>query len=285
LFPRRTLIDGKHYRAGIAGDFAVDREHRGVGPALSLQRAAVSNCRERRFDVLYGFPNRRSQSILQRAGYKAVADVLRMTKPLRSRYYLKRRIETPFVTRALSRPVDFVIRLISGEYHRNQNRYSFETPSFFDERFDDLWKKGSTRFPIIGERTSSYLNWRYARSPHVTYSVFALTPKGDDALLGYIVYHIRENKANIADLFSLDLDVTLDLLISGFINHLRKNCIDSVTVCYAGTQVFINKLLDHGFSIREREGKIVVYSPSDNPLYAFLLNKENWYLMPGDNDI
>jgi len=278
------LIDGKYYRAGIAGDFAVDREHRGLGPALSLQKAAVSHCRERRFDILYGFPNNRSQSILLRAGYKVVADIFRMTKPLRSRYYLKRRIETPFITRALSRPVDFAIKLISGNYHKNQEQYSLESPSFFDERFDDLWKKASTRFPIIGERTSSYLNWRYMRSPHVTYSVFALT-KGEDTLVGYIVYHISENKANIADLLSIDCDATLDALISEFINHLRMTGIDSVTVCYAGAHTFMNKLMDHGFSIRDREGKIVVYSPSDTPRHPFLLNEENWYLMPGDNDI
>lgn len=285
VFPRQLLIDGDTIRAGIAGDFAVDPKHRGFGPALSLQKTAVAHCSERTFSVLYGLPNKQSRSVLLRAGYRTVADVYRMTKPLRSWYYLSRRIEMPFITRALSRSVDVVFRLLSWKDSSRHETYALETPPAFDARFDELWNKASTHFTVIGERSSSYLNWRYRSSPHETYSIFSLVRKDTRSLLGYIVYHTNENKANIADLLSLDLDSTLDTLLSAFISHLRKSFVDSVSVSYAGTRLFLKKLLNYGFFIRDREGKVVVYAPADVAAHAIVLNEENWYLLSGDNDI
>lgn len=285
LFPRRISINGKICIVGIAGDFAVDKEHRGLGPAMPLQKAAISHCRDKNFFLLYGFPNKKSASILLRAGYKRLGDVFRMTKPLRSQYHLKKHFDAPVLTRALSKPIDFAIRLITKNQYKNNTRYTFEVPSLFDERFDDLWKRASTRFAIIGERSSSYLNWRYKRSPYNAYSIFALISNGGNSLLGFIVYQTAQNKTNIVDLLSLDLEKTFDSLMSEFINFSSRISVDSISICYAGSQAFVKKITEYGFSIRDRDEKIVIYTQADAPLHDFLSQEDNWYLMQGDNDI
>jgi hypothetical protein len=286
LFPRRILINGETFLAGIAGDFAVDKNYRGFGPALLLQKTAISYCNGKYFDVLYGFPNKQSELVHLRAGYKVLGDVLRMTRPLKSYYYLKKYIDIPIITKTVSKPIDLGMRILSKEGHyKRPNGYAFEILISFDERFDELWKKVSAQFPIIGERSSSYLHWRYIQSPHKDYHIFTLTKEEDRKILGYIVFHITENKVYIDDLLSIDMEETLDYLMSEFLIFQKKKGIDSVSISYTGKQVFIRKLKEYGFSIRDKKDRIIIYAQSNSQFLSNLLDIENWYLLPGDNDI
>lgn len=286
LFPRRIVVNGKIYLSAIAGDFVVDINHRGLGPALLLQKAAVLSCSRGTFAMLYGFPNKKSETVLLKAGYKVLGDCLRMTKPLRSEYYLQKHIKTSAIRKALSKPVDLTAKVMSKEsYYRHNRKYAVETPLFFDERFDELWGKVSTLVPVIGERSSSYLNWRFKRSPQHDYFVFALTLKENASLLGYIVYSVADNKIAIADLLSIDMDKTFDSLLAEFLISQRKKGISSVSLNYMGTHLLIDKLKEYGFSIREKINKVLFFTSPESPFQSRLSDKENWYLLPGDNDI
>src|SRR5215469_16714144 len=75
LFSRRLLIDGVTFRAAVAGDFAVDPEHRSLYTAVGLQRAAARASLDDHFDVLYAFPNDTSRPIQIRAGYKVIGSL------------------------------------------------------------------------------------------------------------------------------------------------------------------------------------------------------------------
>jgi len=285
LFPRRVAINGKYHLAGLGGDFAVNKEHRRVAPALLLQNAAISKCNEGEFDFLYGFPNKESEPVDLMLGFK-MFDVLRMTKPLRSYYYLKNHFNSPAVARMISRPIDLAIKIFSKETrYKRHGGFKAEMLSSFDGMFDKLWEEASTRFAIIGERSSSYLNWRYVRSPYNKHCVFVLRGNGNGNILGYIVFHIIENRTYIDDILCFDMDETLDSLLSQFLLFERKEGVDSVSISYTGTQLLVKKLQEFGFSIRDKEGKAAIYVPLDSPLTSCLVEKENWYLMPGDNDI
>ena len=85
LFPRRLLIDGAAVSAAVAGDFAVEAEHRTLFPAMSLQKSALQACREGRFDMIYAFPNDMARLVQLRAGYVSVGAVRAGIRPLRTR--------------------------------------------------------------------------------------------------------------------------------------------------------------------------------------------------------
>lgn len=286
LFPRRILIRGKCRTAGIAGDFAVDKEYRAFGPALALQKTAVSSCCQKGFNLLYGFPNKQAELMHQRAGYRFLGNLVRMTKPIRSQYYLKRYLKSETVARLLSKPVDFAMRLRSKEnYYRRPETLSVEIVSTFDSRFDELWARASSQYALIGERESGYLNWRYTCSPHRKYSTFGLMGKRDGTLIGYIVFYSTANKVHIADLLALDLEDAFDSLLSEFLLFLRKEAIESVSILYLGSEVLRRRLEEYGFSMRDTEAKIIVYADPDFPLLADVSNKDNWYLLEGDKDL
>ena len=130
-----------------------------------------------------------------------------------------------------------------------------------------------------------YLNWRYIRSPHHDHSVFTIADKPDSEILGYVVFHTDENKTFIDDMLCLDMNKTLDSLLSEFLLFQRENGMESVSVRFAGTRLIVDKMQEFGFSVRDKEDKVTVYVPPDSPELSFLLEEENWYLMPGDKDI
>lgn len=285
LFPRKIFIDGKQINAGIAGDFVVDKNHRALGPALSLQKAAVFHCNGNEFAILYGFPNKQSESVLLRAGYKILGEVVQMTKPLHSYYYIKRYINIPVITKALSNALDFLMKNHPKEiYKKTSNQYSFIILSSFNQTFDVLWDKASTRFIFIGERNSSYLNWRYKESPHNKHNIFALISKDDSKIFGYIIFSLTENRAQIADILFQKDDI-LDTLISSFINMQRRQGVDSISINIAGNRSFVDKLKEYGFSLRSRERKILIYTSSNFLIPLPEIENGNWYLTSGDNDI
>lgn len=286
LFPRRVFVHGKQMIAGIAGDFVIDREHRTLGPALLLLKAilSISNGKETPFNFLYGFPNKISEPVLLKAGYKILGEIHSLTKPLRSHYYLKKHANIPFITRGLSFFVDFGLKIFSKKNFRN-NDFEVDILTSFDHRFDIFWASVSNQFAMIGERTSSYLNWRFIKSPHKNYHAFAQIQKKDRAISGYIVYNITDNKAYIADLLFLNLNEVFDSLLLEFLLYQRSRGIDAVSINFMGSHALMEELRKYGFSIRESGNKVVIYPMSNSYINTNIFDKRNWYLTSGDNDI
>lgn len=286
LFPRRLSMNGKTIIAGIAGDFSVAQQHRVFGPALSMQDSVISCCDGEKFDVIYGIPNKQSEKVFLKKGYKLLGNVLEMTRPLSSYYFLKKRCAISVIVKIISKPVDIVCKLLSKEsYLKCPDDLGTEILTSFDERFDNLWTRASNQFSIIGERNSTYLNWRFASSPHGNYRIFILSKRKNDELLGYIVFRICEDGVYIDDLLAIDMEARLDLLLSEFLRFQKRKGIQFVSISFMGSQIFVEKLQKFGFSIRSEDDKVIIYVPSDSEYSPYLLEKENWYLMHGDNDV
>ncbi|AKT36317.1 GNAT family N-acetyltransferase [Chondromyces crocatus] len=95
FYPRHTVVAGERLRAGILGDFAVDKAHRTAGAAMAVQRAIAQGARAAGAEVLYAFPNRASFPIFQRCGYTKVADAAMWVKPLSAAYKLQELASAP----------------------------------------------------------------------------------------------------------------------------------------------------------------------------------------------
>ncbi len=285
VFPRRFLIEGKYVLGGITGDFAMDKNYRFLGPALQLQKATLTASNENPFNFLYGYPNDRSEPVQRRVGFKIVGSTYRLVKVLKSNFYAGRYFTLPIIGKLFSRSVDLMLKALSKEtYYIKRRNFNFELLTNFDERFDDLWKKASHHYTIIGERTSEFLNWRFTQCPYRKYRIFVLTQKGTEEIIGYVVYCVTKNSVRIVDLLAVDMDRYIDALLSKFLLFQRRKGIDSVSIIYLGNEDLVNKLKKYKFYLRENERKIVAYIDSRSPISSCLLNKKNWYLTEADND-
>ncbi|MDO8467185.1 MAG: hypothetical protein Q7S83_03555 [bacterium] len=72
----------------------------------------------------------------------------------------------------------------------NDSGLNFESVSKFDSEVDALWESVSQRYPISIERSSKYLNWRYAEHPMTKYHIFSANAGNE--MKGFIVLRIDE---------------------------------------------------------------------------------------------
>lgn len=282
LFPRRININGRTILAGIAGDFAVNQEHRNLNAAIKLQRAVVACLGQNSLEFIYGISNRKSEPAQLRAGYVLLGKIERWAKLLKIRKYFK----PPFPHWLISRPLDSILRALSRETrYRKGESYTVHRLEFFDQRFDHLWDKASKQFKIIGQRSKEYLNWRYGKSPHRNYHIFSLIHKDTQEIWGYIVYYLQDQVCFIADMLFLDFGSTFETLLSEFILYLRGQDVESISILLFGCPTLAEKLRSFGFHPREEDSSVMIYLDKNYPCSDFILNRNNWLLLEGDRDI
>lgn len=286
LFPRRMFVEGKSVYGAIAGDFAVDKEHRAYGPALKLQRTIQSAHKDTGLEFIYGVPNKLSEPIFLRTGYSELGKYSRFIKILKAEYKLRQYLPPASVTRMFSGIIDLGLKGFSREIrYRRPRNVSIEMPAFFDERFDLLWKKVFSQFKIVGERNSKVLNWRYKESPHHDYRIFALIDH-EQYIDGYIVYYTENSACYIADVLFVDSESIRDSLFAEFILYMRREGIGSISIHYLGGGLLSRQLRNFGFFlVKEEDSSVLVYSDKTSPLTPYLLQGDNWYFLEGDIDI
>ena len=284
LFPRVILVKGDPVYAAIAGDFAVDIQHRNLITALSLQKEIRSKIYDTNFKFIYSLPNEQAKGIFLRLGHRKIGRFTYFIKPLKSEYQNNKHIHSLLRFKIFARVVDIFIKNFAKEKrYKTTLKYSIITPEYFDDRFDVFWKNVSNHFTIIGERTSFFLNWRYIQSPVKNYKIFCLSDEHND-IIGYIVYYLEDNMCYIRDmLFEPSTEVICSLL-ADFSRFIRMKGVGSITVDYLGSSLFEKKLREFNFLPIKNETDLLFYSPdmADNP---DLLKKENWHFFAGDNDV
>ena len=153
--PDPLRVAGQLLPAAIGGDFAVDEDHRGFGPAVALQRATTSVLLERNLKCAYGSPNSSSEPIVGRAGYADVGRLTRFVKLLTARPFVDRYIRRPRLARLASRGRSAVSVLSRERLHRSSARFSIDLPEPSTTACD----------PVGGRSLSSWCDKRAKRRP------------------------------------------------------------------------------------------------------------------------
>ncbi|MFQ5736280.1 MAG: GNAT family N-acetyltransferase [Thermodesulfobacteriota bacterium] len=287
IFLRDITVNGTPAKAGIAGDFAVDKKHRTFGPAIAMQKSLLASLGDEGVDIVYSIPNESSGPLLARLGYREIGKYHRYVKLLKAEYRENRNILPSAFKGIASGIADLTLKTISKEFrYRRPGAVAVETPESFDARFDELSAAAGERPGIVGARGSSFLNWRYNESDYRDYRVFAVTGEAG-ALLGYIVYYKDENVAYVADMLcDPDRSDAVKVLFSEFCIRMRGDSVGSVSIRFLGPSSIEAKLKGvNFFEDKRNETRVYVYCPPSQARGALFLDSENWYILEGDNDI
>jgi len=286
VFPRRISISGVDLRAGLAGDFLVHEKHRVLVPAIKLAKELVSLVREGEFDLIYGFPNKSAEPVMQRAGFNLLAPMRKLVKIVRLSGFLKKYRLYQYLGRPLSPIVDAVVRLFAFEtwYHLKES-FICEEMKGFDKRFDELWKKSRSRFYAFGERAAEVLEWRYPNRDNAGHRIFAISDSGRGKLGGYIVYRPGERSVTISDFILPVGKKASRVFMTQFLRHVAEKAIQSVSVNVLGSRQIRDAFKCFGF-VRRKSNSYVYYYCSEQVLDRFpdLANAENWLFSGFDND-
>ena len=284
LCSREISVNGCGTNAGVAMDFAVQQAHRGLGPAMKLQRAVTSSLQDKEIDFIYAFPSDQASSVFRFVGYETVGAMTRWAKILSSREKLKATLENSFAARVASAIVDRVSAYRSVERtYKAPDGLIGEDGTAFDERFDSLWRVARRHFTIIGDRSSAYLNWRYPDVGSPSRSLFTVSTDSGTRLLGFVVYLVRDSVAHVEDLLVGNPFQDLDYLLGEFVAQMRKRGVHVITLSYIGNKTVVDRLVAWGFVAREVHRTIMVFVNGGYESAPFLLDPQQWHLLNGDD--
>jgi GNAT superfamily N-acetyltransferase len=291
IFPTRLRVFGELVPAAIAGDFAVDDGHRGLGPAVPLQRAAVNALGDHGLSCAYGYPNEHSEPITRRVGYADLGRLTRFVKVLRSRVVVEQYVHSRGFARlaaGVSRvAVDPLLFVVSRErLHRRRRAFRVERPAAFDDRFSEVWETAWGQGTITSERNPEFLNWKYetAREGGI-YRIFALIGS-DDQVAGYAVYRVRNGIRHIIDIVFQPSGEVLDVLLAALIRDARREGAVAVSLIHLGpASLLTQRLRAFGFGRRTEDSSLHVYVPGTSELEQALVEAGNWYFLNADADV
>jgi predicted N-acetyltransferase YhbS len=291
FFPRQVLIRGTLHRAGILSDFIVSPSHRSAGPAVTLQRALVERSRAEGVSFLMTYPNKAAEPIFKRIGYKPVATTRRWSKPLQSARQIQKHLGSQPLARVLSPVVDAGLAatdfMKSLSFRDVTRRLETSAVRAVDARYDELWERGKGHHVLTGERSSAYLNWRYARFRSFDYTFFQAVDRVTKLVAAYLVYSIQDGGAIIADLFGQDMGSALDVLLMQFGEFARRAGTRSITADYVGPPAFGARLKTIGFFERPNDRNLFAYidPAADNSLRETVLDESNWLMFDAELDV
>jgi len=253
IVPRRWLDQGETKAAGICADLLVDKNHRSIGPALSLVRQVIEieqNLPDVEF--LYGFPNPKSEALYRRAGYTKWGEITRYARPLRLHVWLARKAIPALLARALGKVNDvaFQLRLklsnIQGAQH-----WRCVPANAFDSRFDALWSRVTKIAESMVIRDSEFLQWRFGNNFAGQTQVMVLEAR-DGQIDGYVVFVVSsDNMVSILDFLAVDNDKALPAMLKLFLRAMYDKGYVGVMLEFAGPKPISNVLMRSGFLPRE----------------------------------
>ena len=291
---RRFWVAGRELRAVVSCDFAVDRAHRSLFPALSLLRMFREDVAAR-FDLAYGFPNEKAEGVLKRAGFKELGRTRRWAKVLRHAGYATRlssrqdvlavvrlAASRPWVARAVAAIVD-VTRAAAGSLTmaRGAVKYQVRSHDAPDERWDALWHAARDEYDVAGARTSAFLRWRFAQVPDIRF--VTIQRRGDQRLRAYAVLQFDHvtGAAHVRDLFGHHED--LGGLIDALAPLAYRAGASSLSVRYLGAPAVERLFAGRGFTLREGS-RCVVLDTGPAADGAIVADANRWHLLDVDED-
>ncbi len=286
IFPTQLRVFGELVPAAVAGEFAVDDGHRGLGPAVPLQRAAVNALGEHGLACAFGYPNEHSEPITRRVGYQDLGRLTRYVKVLRSRILVEQYGRGRVAAGAGRVALDPFLSVFSRERLQRRSGFRVERPAAFDDRFSEVWETTWRQGTITSERNPALLNWKYEMGREGgIYRAFALVGS-DDQVAGYAVYRERNGIRHVIDIAFQPSQDVLDSLLAELIRDARKQGAIALSLIHLGVQgQLTQRLRAFGFVRRTEESSLHVYVPGDSELEQALVDAGNWNFLNADADV
>lgn len=207
--PRVLEYSGEALRAGVLADMAVAPEHRALGPALMLQRSLVAEA-EGRFDLLYGFPNRKAAPVFKRCGHAHLSDVVRYVRVLRFDRYIRRHAPE-FAAKPIACLLNAVTRgRVVLRRSLGRQLHADWTP-VTDSDLDRLWDASDRGASVLSRRTSQFIRWRIEQFPGESGRLLHVRHADSGNLLAWFACQTQEDTLNVIDFWSVDGVQGIDL--------------------------------------------------------------------------
>ena len=280
VYPRAAWIDGRSARCGHVGDFAVDADHRSLGPAVMLQRATFEPVDRGELAFCYDCPpHAAGMAPFVRLGMKATILTGRYARLLRADRQIARRLGHVPGARALTTaanallaargrmaaPVDVEISVLEGR---------------FGDEFTALDRETRMLAPIRARRSADDLNWGYRDDPLRTYDV--LTARRAGELRGFIVLSRSREDASVIDVTPPPPDAVAVALLDAAREYLARFRSEVLYALAADASESSAELARTGFRRRSSGPALVAYTAPGSGVVPLLERPGGWRVQASD---
>ncbi|MGB9833529.1 MAG: GNAT family N-acetyltransferase [bacterium] len=271
-------------------DTMTDSQFRGRGIFGRLARLTLEEGKRRSTPLFYGFPNRNSyQAYVGKLGWVDITRVHRYIKVLNLPSALRARLKSPTLCSLLGWIAYPLVQIyFFGKGRRSQN-FSLVQVERFDTSYDKFWETIRNRFPLMVDRTSQYMNWRYLDHPSGEYQAYFLKREGDEEIAGVAVLHLVKLQyplGSIGEFFVKDWDPEIaQIFLTLVLEHLRSQGAAIVASWILPHSPFVPVFKKLGFRLRSRHQPLIAISPDGSLKVEEFSKPESWYITSGDYDM
>lgn len=272
-FPRRLGSAGRRWEGWVLGDFAVAPEHRAIGPAVALHRAACESVDRGEVSLWYDFPSRSMRAVQHRLGIAERGEMIRLVYLVRADRVVEKKLSDGLVRTGAIKAGNTVLEIRNALRRRDGSI----TVTSFEGDFESEPAPGIEADGGVSlEHSASYLNWRYRRDPRG--GVRILEARRGDRHGGFLAFRPGGGDFEIIDVFAVADRAFLRELVLEVVQLARLEDVSSVTASVSNRHPLLGELETLG--LRRRDGvPFVVY---ENP--ATVEARAPWFLMGGDRD-
>jgi hypothetical protein len=278
--PRRMLWRGREIRAGLLADMAVDAHHRTLGPALMLQESLLVAAADR-FDLVYGFPNRKSLPVVKRLGYAVLGEMPRYSRVLRHAGYLQRKLPH-WLALPLGGLLDTAVALRDRLHMLAAPRVIVAWSEQVVPRMETLWQASPHGQGLLGMRDAAMLRWRFDESPLSDTRFLLLGDGADGPLRAWFACQVVGNVLHVCDHWSVQGAKGIDTAsVLALVRTARRGGHASISLEHAASAEQLAGWQRAGFVRRDSQpvvGKWTGVGPTPTEL------GKDWYLTGGDED-
>jgi len=283
--PKGFQVQGKAVLGTLTHDMMVHPDYRRKGISAATAEYAIHRVEREKglFMTAYSIREESLNSLLK-AGWKEVMRLPILVFPIRFHGIVHRYLRVQSLSLLIGGVMRcFYFLLFELRRKRKTEGAAMERVYEWDETYDLFWERAKSVHPIMGNRSRSYLTWRYLRHPTREYVIYRALQKGE--MKGYIVLRkvdlLKFNSAVIVDLLALD-DHTLSELVETGIEHSRQEGADLLGFMVPKTHPYGRSLRREGFLPSSKAFHFLVYSYRNEPI---LFDPRKWYLTWGDTDV
>lgn len=155
----------------------------------------------------------------------------------------------------------------------------------FEKSFDTWWDLVKRDYPVIVQRDSKFLNWKYCQQPFINYHKFLATKNNE--IFGYLVLRCamppESNIGIIADLLVLRKDEpTLSTLLDFSILYFKQRNMNIIEVA-SSVDEYINTFKRFGFH-KFKDMRPLARTINDSLFSESLSTPGSWFLGRSDHD-
>ena len=285
VLPRLVSVDTELVTCWNCSDFSVDPAFRSLGVAVRLRRKAKDCVDNGQIRALYAHPNDRMRVIHERVGHQPIGKMQRYVKVLQWEPEVRKYVRSTLLERVVGGSLTRFFRTSETIFSSSKKGFMLESSNGepFGEEYDRLFHAAIRWYRVIGDRTSSYLNWRYGQNP--LYRAERMVIRKDGELLGYVIYLLERERAVFQDILCVPEEEIVKVLVEHWIGDLRGRGIQTISAILMSHNPIIPLFKKLGFKSRPEESFVFAYTRSGDRIDPAWLNGGHWYMTVGDRDV